>query len=314
MIFTDNDSMRPIIQEIVSDITSVLLDKENEVQLVICCLLARGHLLIEDHPGVGKTTLVQCLAKVLDLASSRIQFTSDLLPADIVGNSIYDTLSQSFRFHQGPLFASLVLGDELNRANPKTQSALLQALEEGDVTVDGKTYHLPRPFFFIGTQNPRQQTGTFPLPESQLDRFLMSLRLNFASRDTEIKIIQGQDPRQKLQNLRFRLTSADILAFQKQVDEIHISQKLAAYIAGYLDWSRLPQFKGSPLSVRAGMALARAARSWAWMHEMSFVIPEDIKHLAPYILGHRIFPDQGIVDGHHVIQSIANEKAVIDAS
>lgn len=306
--------MRPIIQEIVSDITSILLDKENEVQLVICCLLARGHLLIEDHPGVGKTTLVQCLAKVLDLTSSRIQFTSDLLPADIVGNSIFDSQAQSFKFHQGPLFASLVLGDELNRANPKTQSALLQGLEEGDVTVDGKTYQLPRPFLFIGTQNPRQQTGTFPLPESQLDRFLMSLRLNFASRGTEIKIIQGLDPRQKLQNLRFRMTGADILGFQKQIDEIHISRKLATYISGYLDWTRRPQFKGSPLSVRSGMALARAARSWAWMDQRTFVIPEDVKFLAPFILGHRIFPDQGIVEGHHEIQAIVNEMAVVEVA
>ncbi len=306
--------MRPIVHEIVSDITSILLDKEKEVEILICCLLARGHLLIEDHPGVGKTTLVQCLAKVLDLSTSRIQFTSDLLPADIVGNSIFDPQSQSFRFHQGPLFASLVLGDELNRANPKTQSALLQALEEGTVTIDGKTYILPRPFLFVGTQNPRHQTGTFPLPESQLDRFLMSLRLNFASRATEIKIIQGQDPRQKMQDLRFRMTGSDILGLQKEIEEVHISVKLATYISSYLDWSRNPKFKGSPLSVRAGMALARAAKGWAWMHERSFAIPEDVKHLAPYVLGHRIFPDQGIIEGHQEIQAISNELAVDQAS
>lgn len=299
--------MRPLIKNLVADISEVLLDKESEIQIVLCCLLARGHLLIEDHPGVGKTTLVQCLARVLNLHFSRIQFTSDLLPADIIGSSIFDREKQSFHFHQGPLFSALVLGDELNRANPRTQSALLQALEESEVTVDGITHPLPQPFLFIGTQNPRQQIGTFPLPESQLDRFLMSLRLNFVSKDTEMKIIQGQDPRQKLKNLKFRLTAAEVLNFQGEIDQVHISDKLASYISQYLDYTRRQQFRGIPLSIRAGMALGKAARSWAWMQERAFVIPEDVKFLAPYVFGHRIYPEQGIQDGHKEIQSISQE-------
>lgn len=303
--------MRPIIQKIITDITGVLLDKDHESQLLLCCLFARGHLLIEDHPGVGKTTLVQALARVLDLSSSRIQFTSDLLPADIVGNSIYDPSSLSFKFHPGPLFASLILGDELNRANPKTQSALLQALEESEVTVDGKTYPLPLPFLFVGTQNPRQQTGTFPLPESQLDRFLMSMKLNFVSRKTEIEIIQGQDPRRKLAELKNRIGGPEILAIQNEIEQVHVSSKLAAYICDFLEYSRRPDFKGAPLSVRAGMALARACRSWAWMNNRTLVLPEDVKHLAPYVLGHRVFPELGILEGHQTIQELTNEMVLV---
>lgn len=302
--------MRPLIQELVTDVSQVLLEKEAEIQIVLCCLFSKGHLLIEDQPGVGKTTLVQCLAKVLDLSFSRIQFTSDLLPSDIVGNSIFDNRNQTFNFHPGPLFASLVLGDEMNRANPRTQSALLQALEESEVTIEGKTHPLPQPFLFIATQNPHQQLGTFPLPESQLDRFMMGLRLHFVSRQTEIRLIQGQDPRQRLRNLQFRVSGADIMKFQKEIEEIHISDKLAAYISQFLDFTRKPQFKGMPLSIRAGMALARACRSWAWMQERSFVIPEDVKHLAPYVLGHRIYPEQGILEGQKEIQAMTYETAV----
>lgn len=302
--------MRPVIKQIITDITSVLLDKDQEVQVLMCCLLAQGHLLIEDFPGVGKTTLVQCLAKVLNLSPSRIQFTSDLLPADVLGNSIFDPQAQTFKFHPGPLFASLVLGDELNRANPKTQSSLLQALEEGEVTVDGKTYVLPQPFMFVGTQNPRQQIGTFPLPESQLDRFLMSLKLNFVSRETEVRIIQGQDARQKLQSLQFRLTGPEIREYQSQVNEVHVSQKLAIYISQFLEWSRRSQFQGAPLSVRAGIALARAARGWAWMDNRDFVLPEDVKFLAPFVLGHRIFPDKEISEGHQKIRALTHEMVL----
>lgn len=303
--------MRSWIEQTVNDISQVLLEKETEIQLVLCCFLARGHLLIEDQPGVGKTTLAQCLSKVLDLQFSRIQFTSDLLPADIIGNSIFDQKQQSFIFHQGPLFASLVLGDELNRANPRTQSALLQALEEGEVSIDRVTKSLPHPFLFIATQNPRSQVGTFPLPESQLDRFLMSLHLSTVSTVTEIKIIQGQDPRRKMAELRPLISSKELIQYQTEVDDVHISSKLAGYITQLLESTRHPTFRGAPLSVRAGMALARAARSWAWMNKRDMVLPEDVQFLAPNILGHRLFPEQGILDGHKEIQALTRKVAVV---
>lgn len=304
--------MRKIVEQITHSISEVVLDKKTEIQLVICCLFSGGHLLIEDQPGVGKTTLVHCLSKVLNLSFSRIQFTSDLLPADILGNSIFDSQKQNFKFHPGPIFASLVLGDELNRANPRTQSALLQALEEKSVSIDGTQHQLPSPFLFIGTQNPKTQIGTFPLPESQLDRFLMSLKLDIVSKSTEMKLIQGQDPRKKIEALLFLADKNEILNFQQQICEVHVSEKLAAYIGRILDATRLPQFPGHALSIRAGMALAQSCRGWAWMNERAFVIPEDVKFLAPYILGHRLFPDQGIMVGQEMLKEILNEITVVE--
>ncbi len=288
--------MRDKWLNVIEKTSSLILDKKHEIQQSIYCLLARGHLLIEDVPGVGKTTLAQVISKLLDLTPQRIQFTSDLLPSDIIGNSIYDPDKKEFRFFQGPLFAHLVLADELNRANPRTQSSLLQAMEEGQVTVDRITANLPQPFFLIATQNPRFQTGTFPLPESQLDRFLMSITLNYASTEAEIKIFQGQDPRLALPGLTTILHKKDIEESQKQVDEIKVSELLAKYIANILNESRKHSDQFTSLSTRTGIALSRAAKACAYLDGRNYVIPEDVQDVAVSVLSHRLGRTEGV---HH---------------
>lgn len=288
--------------------SQIILDKQQELRLALVCLLSRGHLLIEDVPGVGKTTLVQVMARLMGLQHQRIQFTSDLLPADIIGNSIYDPDKKEFRFYQGPLFGHLILADELNRANPRTQSALLQAMEEGQVSVDRQTYSLPQPFFVIATQNPRQQTGTFPLPESQLDRFLISLNLNYASPASEIRIFQGQDARQLTQELKPLISQQDLLQTQEFIDKITISDTLGRYISNLLLYSRNQSDKFSPLSTRAGIALAKAARSWAFLEGRDFVLPEDVRTICPAVLGHRLGSSEGVHHGQlqcaEIIQAV----------
>jgi len=301
--------MREKWLNVIEKCSSLILDKKTEIQRSVVCLLARGHLLIEDVPGVGKTTLVQIIAKLLDLNHQRIQFTSDLLPSDIVGNSIYDPEKREFKFFQGPLFAHLVLADELNRANPRTQSALLQAMEEGQVSVDRNTWTLPQPFFLIATQNPRFQTGTFPLPESQLDRFLMSLTLNYASSDSEIKIFRGEDPRAALPNLKPLLSHADLVESQKNVDQVNISDLLAKYISNLLNESRKRADQFTPLSTRTGLALAKGARAWAFLQGRDYALPEDVQAIAAAVLSHRLGGAEGVSYGqskaHALIQLVA---------
>jgi len=282
---------------IVEKSNQVILDKQEEIQLCLTCLLARGHLLIEDVPGVGKTTLVQTVARLLGLESTRIQFTSDLLPADIIGNSIFDADKKSFHFFQGPLFSHLVLADELNRANPRTQSALLQAMEEGQVTVDRHTYSLPNPFFLIATQNPRFQMGTFPLPESQLDRFLLSVQLNFASTESEIKIFQGVDPRAALQKLEPLIARHELMAALENVDKVHVSEMLARYISHILQYSRTQSDRFVSLSTRTGLALVRASKAWAVLQGRDYVMPEDVQKIAIAVLGHRLGGQEGVEYG-----------------
>jgi MoxR-like ATPase len=283
--------------QIIHRASSIILDKQNEIELSLTCILAGGHLLIEDVPGVGKTTLVQVLAKLLDLPHSRIQFTSDLLPADIIGNSIYDADKKEFHFVAGPLFAHLVLADELNRANPRTQSALLQAMEEGHVSVDRTTHALPSPFFLIATQNPRTQTGTFPLPESQLDRFLMSISMNYASYQSEVAIFQGQDPRHQMKDLTPLITKNLLLEAQSAVNQVRVSELLAKYITEILTFSRQHQDLYVPLSTRTGLALARAAKARAFLQGRDFVLPDDVQIIAPSVLSHRLGGMDGIAYG-----------------
>lgn len=279
--------------------SEIILDKQAEIELSLTCILAGGHLLIEDIPGVGKTTLVQVLAKLLDLPYSRVQFTSDLLPSDIIGNSIYDPDHKEFRFVQGPLFANLVLADELNRANPRTQSALLQAMEEGHVSVDRMTHALPSPFFLIATQNPRSQTGTFPLPESQLDRFLMSLGMNYASYQSEISIFQGQDPRLKMNSIEPLVHQTLLHETQAQVLSVQISELLAKYIADLLAYSRQHQNLYVPLSTRTGLALSKAAKAWAFLQGRTYCLPDDVQAVAPSVLSHRLGGLDGIIYGRN---------------
>ena len=290
------------------NLCEIVLDKNHETMLALACLFAEGHLLIEDAPGVGKTTLVQAMAQLLGLEFARIQFTSDLLPADIVGNNIYDRDHKKFHFHKGPLFGEMVLADELNRANPKTQSALLQAMEEGAVTVDRETHILPKPFLLVGTQNPHLQLGTFPLPESQLDRFLMSLELQTASAQTEMKLFQGYDPRKKLAALKPVMGPQDVLKIQQLVSQVKISEALAKYISALMIYSRKKiESRFAALSTRAGMDLAKAARSWAWLQGREMVIPEDIQAVWVSVTSHRIGGNEGVHRGVGMAEQILRE-------
>ena len=281
--------MREQIEAFTNQIGEVIVGKTEAVKLAVSCLLARGHLLIEDIPGVGKTTLSQALARSLGLGFQRIQFTSDLLPADILGNSIFDRNEQRFTFHRGPLFSQVVLIDEVNRATAKTQSALLQAMEENHITVDGVTYELPEPFFVIATQNPQHQIGTFPLPESQLDRFLMRIELGVPDRASERAMLLGMDRRHMLKELKPVFDPETLREIQTAVREVHASPALLDYLQDLLDASR--QRHSSGLSPRAGLALLHGSQSWALMHGRDMVLPEDIQAVAVAVMAHRLGHD-----------------------
>jgi MoxR-like ATPase len=280
--------------------SSVILDKNREIELALCCLISGGHLLIEDIPGVGKTTLVKTLSKLLALETSRIQFTNDLLPADILGSSIYDSDRKGFIFHRGPLFAPLVLADELNRATPKTQSACLQAMEERRVTVDGTTYELPLPFFMIATQNPRQQIGTYPLPESQLDRFLMRISLGYPSREAEKQLLVGESRLSLVDDLKPVAAPADLLQMQMAARSVHASDSIISYVQDIIDKTRNGAVKNSSpmaskfamqgLSPRGALGFISAARSWAFMQGRSMILPEDVQAVAIPVMSHRLNP------------------------
>lgn len=266
----------------------VILGKNTQLRLAVACLMAQGHLLIEDQPGMGKTTLAHVLARVMGLEFQRIQFTSDLLPADIVGASIYDKEQGSFSFHPGPIFAQLVLADEVNRATPKCQSALLEAMEEQQVTVEGNTYALPQPFFVIATQNPVHQIGTFPLPESQLDRFLMRLSMGYPDKQAERSLLAGRDRREMAADLKAALNPAQLQAIQHQVGQVHISEALLDYLQALLEFSRQSNEFSVGLSPRGGLAMLRAAQAWALLHGRNHVLPEDVQMVLPAVAGHRL--------------------------
>ncbi len=279
---------KAILDEVTSQISEVILGKQIPIQLALACLLARGHLLIEDIPGVGKTTLAHALASTLGLQFSRIQFTSDLLPADILGISVYEQASGSFAFHPGPIFAQVVLADEVNRATPKTQSALLESMEELQVTVEGETRKLPDPFFVIATQNPTYQIGTFPLPESQLDRFLMRIHLGYPDTQAERALLAGQDRRRMLPNLSSVLNPAQLAQLQTRLEKIHVSAALLDYVQALLIYSRQAADFAMGLSPRAGLALLRAARAWAMLEGRDHILPDDIQIVLPSVVNHRL--------------------------
>jgi MoxR-like ATPase len=273
---------------------SLILGKDQPLRLALCCLIARGHLLIEDIPGVGKTTLANGLARTLGLGLKRIQFTSDLLPADILGTSIFERSPQgagTFVFHPGPLFAQVVLADEVNRATPKTQSALLEAMEERQVSVDGHTHALPTPFFVIATQNPTFQIGTYPLPESQLDRFLMRIDLGYPDREAERRMLAGPDRRELLAGLEPVLDAAGLARLQHAAAAMHVSEALRDYLLDLLAATRTGG--GHGLSPRAGLALQHAAQAWALMSGRAMVLPEDVQAVAPAVMGHRLSAADG---------------------
>lgn len=281
--------MKDSVDAFTRQVGEVIVGKAEAVKLAVSCLFARGHLLLEDIPGVGKTTLSQALARSLGLAFQRIQFTSDLLPADILGNSIFDRNEQRFIFHQGPLFSQVVLIDEVNRATAKTQSALLQAMEENHVSADGVTYELPTPFFVIATQNPQHQIGTFPLPESQLDRFLMRIELGVPDRASERAMLLGMDRREMLKELKPVLQPEELHEIQTAVRKVHTSPALLDYLQDLLDASR--QRHSSGLSPRAGLALLHGSQSWALMHGRDMVLPEDIQAVGVSVMAHRLGHD-----------------------
>jgi MoxR-like ATPase len=266
----------------------IILGKKGELRLALSCLIARGHLLIEDVPGVGKTTLAHVVARLTGLQFQRIQFTSDLLPADIIGVSVFERDDGAFRFHPGPVFSQLILADEINRATPKTQSALLEAMEERQVTADGETFALPQPFFVIATQNPSHQIGTFPLPESQLDRFLMRIRLGYPDRDAERALLMGEDRRSMLERQQPVIHPDDLLELQQAVQRVTVSERLVDYVQALLSTSRHSPDLAGGLSPRAGLALLSAARAWALTDGRDHVLPEDVQAVFPHVAGHRL--------------------------
>ena len=266
----------------------VIYGKHREIRLALTCLLANGHLLIEDLPGMGKTTLAHALARLLGLQFSRIQFTSDLLPADITGVSIFERNSNEFRFLPGPVFAQLVLADEINRATPKTQSALLEAMEEGQVTSEGQTRRLPRPFFVIATQNPAHQVGTFPLPESQLDRFLMRIEMGYPDRAAERELLVSGGQRNRADELAALISPETFPEIQQQVAAIHTAAPLIDYVQSLIEATRQDPAFQHGLSPRAGLALLSAARAWAWLDGRDMVIPDDVQAVLPAVACHRL--------------------------
>ncbi len=276
------------VHPIIDQVGSVVLGKERQIRLAVACLLARGHLLIEDLPGVGKTTLAHALSSSLGLEFRRIQFTADMLPADVVGVSVYDRETGEFKFHAGPIFANLVLADEINRTTPKTQSALLEAMEEGQVTVEGETRPLPTPFFVIATQNPNDQAGTFPLPESQLDRFTMRIRLGYPDRDAERLLLSGNSGKKSVHSLSPCIGREELLQLFEEVKKIHASSALLDYLQAILQRSRSGSEFINGLSPRAGLALLASAKAWAYLEERSMVLPEDIQAVLPSVVDHRL--------------------------
>lgn len=280
--------MRARLEVCLRAVNEVLLGKQSQVQLAMACLLARGHLLVEDLPGMGKTTLSHTLARVMGLEFQRIQFTSDLLPGDILGTSVFDKDSGQFIFHPGPIFAELVLADEINRATPKSQSALLEAMEEGQVTIEGATRPLSDPFFVVATQNPVSSGGTFALPESQLDRFLMRLSLGYPAKAAEKALLLGDSRRDLLARLEPVLDRATLVAIQSAVSQVRVSDALVDYVLRLVEATRTqPQFAWG-LSPRGSLALLAAARAWAYLDDRDYVIPEDVQAVLPSVAGHRL--------------------------
>lgn len=307
--------MQNLADRIIGQIGTVLLGKEQAVKLALACLLSRGHLLIEDLPGMGKTTLAQALANVLGLSYRRVQFTSDMLPADILGFSVFDREANRFNFHPGPVFAQVLLADEINRTTPKTQSALLEAMEERQVTLEGETRPLPEPFFVIATQNPTTQSGTFPLPESQLDRFLMRIELGYPDRRAERALLMGVNPRERLDQIEPLINFDEFAALQKQVEAIKASDSLLDYLQRLVSYTRTAQEFSCGLSPRGSLALLRSAKAWALIEGREYVIPEDVQAVAPAVIGHRVRDagDFGDPGGAALVERLINNVDVMGA-
>lgn len=297
------------IQRLLKVAGDVILGKDRQIRLAVCCLLARGHLLIEDIPGVGKTTLAHTLAKLLGMNYQRIQFTSDILPADIIGASVFDGKNHEFKFHPGPIFNQMVLADEINRSTPKAQSALLEAMEEHQVTVEGVTYQLPEPFFVIATQNPSHQVGTFPLPESQLDRFLMRIELGYPDPKSERALLTGQNRHHLIQTLSEQISPQQLQDLQQAVTGVHVSNALLDYCQDIINFTRESSEYHCGLSPRAGLALLTAAKAWTFMDNRDAVIPEDLQAVLAAVAGHRL--RSGNNDSEAIVAPILAKVAVL---
>lgn len=283
--------MNPSVQSFLKSAQQSILGKQTEMKLALCCFFSNGHLLIEDVPGMGKTTFAKTLARLLDLSFSRIQFTNDLMPSDLLGIQIYDNIEKKFSLVPGPIFHQFILADELNRGTPKTQSALLEAMEEKQVTLDGKTMELPNPFFVIATQNPRHQVGTHNLPESQLDRFMMKIKIGYPASEYEKRIISSDDHIESFNNLKPVFTRSDLESISNEIKKIKVSDKLLNYVLDLISYSRNDEsYQG--LSPRAGRDLVKAAKAWAYIEGRDFVLPDDVQAVLPYVLSHRLSPMQ----------------------
>ncbi|MBI3918120.1 MAG: MoxR family ATPase [Betaproteobacteria bacterium] len=300
------------IDTVAAAVGRIILGKEHQIRLALACLLARGHLLIEDIPGVGKTTLAHALASSLGLGFQRIQFTSDMLPADILGVSVYNRDTGGFQFHPGPVFTQVVLADEVNRATPKAQSALLEAMEEQQVTIEGETRRLPDPFFVIATQNPSYLIGTFPLPESQLDRFLMRIELGYPDSDAERALLQGEDRRDLLTQLKPCMESRTLIELQRAAQQVYTAGALLDYVQALVGHTRRSVEFVHGLSPRAALAVLHAARAWALMEDRNHVLPEDVQAVLPGVVGHRLAlaGETGRVNGADVAEQLIKQVPI----
>ena len=280
--------MQAQFESFVEQISTVIIGKKKQIRLALTCLFSGGHLLIEDMPGIGKTTLAKVISKCLGLKFNRIQCTSDMLPADITGISVFERKTGTFVFHPGPIFTQVLLADEINRATPKTQSALLEAMQEHQVTTEGQTRPLEKPFFVIATQNPLEQYGTFPLPESQLDRFLMRITLGYPGRAAEKELLQKGDPKKLVDRFGVCLTLNEVISIREKITTVHASDAMLEYLQDIIDFSRTSAHFQSGLSPRAGLALLRSTRAWAYLNGRDYALPEDMQHVMPWVLGHRL--------------------------
>lgn len=305
--------MQQLVARLSAEIGKVLLGKDAQIKLALACLFARGHLLIEDLPGMGKTTLAHGLASVFGLSYQRIQFTSDLLPADILGVSVFDRNSSQFEFHPGPVFSQVLLADEINRTTAKTQSALLEAMEEGQVTVEGETRPLPKPFFVIATQNPLSSSGTFPLPESQLDRFLMRIEIGYPTPEAERAMLLGNGSRELLSELKACVTPKQLDLIFDAAEKVKVSDAVMDYLQRLIAYSRDSSDFPVGLSPRGALALLRTAKTWALMHGRKHLLPEDIQAVLPAVAAHRLSDatSHSALSGYALVNKLLNAVDVI---
>jgi MoxR-like ATPase len=302
-----NTQLRTEINACLHELNKIILGKPEQVQLALTSIFANGHLLVEDLPGMGKTTLAHALYHVLGLDYNRVQFTSDLLPSDLIGASVFNAQNSSFDFHPGPIFSSIFLADELNRATPKAQSALLEAMEEGQVSVDGETYELPKPFFVIATQNPQSQSGTFPLPESQLDRFMLRISLGYPDPAIERELLTGKKGRAALTEIKQVLSKESLLNIHRLVDEINVSDTLLDYVQRLIAQTREDDLCHLGLSPRGAIALLKSAKCWALIQSRDYVLPEDVQAIFVAAVGHRIVgktETQGDQLARHILHAV----------